>query len=69
MLVLLSVLLECEVFLLDSIISNVTTFVTSAVAWVGSTVDCITNNALLLSFTIVSFVGLGVGLIKRIIRM
>ena len=51
------------------IVTSVGSFVTSAVAWIGSYVDSITGQPLLLAFTLVSFVGLGVSLIKRIISM
>lgn len=52
-----------------SILGDVTTLVTSAVSWVGSFVGAITSNPLILLFVIVAFVGLGVGLIKRLVRL
>lgn len=52
-----------------TIMGNVTSIVTEAIKWVGSFVGVITSNPLLLMFVIVGFVGLGVGLIKRIIRL
>lgn len=52
-----------------SILSNVTAFVTEAIKWVGSFVGAITSNPLILSFVIVAFVGLGVGLIRRLVRL
>jgi hypothetical protein len=57
------------VFLLADLLGNVTSFVTSAISWVGSFVGVITDNPLLLMFVITSFVGLGVGLIRRLIRV
>lgn len=51
------------------IISAVTSLVTASVGWVNSFVGVITNQPLLLLFVIVGFVGLGVGLIKRLIRL
>ena len=54
---------------MDDIISAVTALVTASVGWVNSFVDVITNQPLLLLFVIVGFVGLGVGLIKRLIRL
>lgn len=51
------------------IISAVTSLVTGAISWVTSYVGAITSNDLLLLFVIVSFVGLGVGLIRRLIRL
>lgn len=52
-----------------TILGNVTSLVTEAIKWVGSFVGAITANPLLLMFVIVAFVGLGVGLIKRLVRV
>lgn len=52
-----------------TIVGNVTSLVTEAIKWVGSFVGAITSNPLLLMFVIVAFVGLGVGLIKRLVRV
>ena len=52
-----------------TIVGNVTTLVSEAIKWVGSFVGVITSNPLLLMFVIVAFVGLGVGLIKRLVRV
>ena len=43
-----------------AILTNVTSFVTAAVGWVGSFVDCIVAQPLLEMFVITSFVGLGI---------
>lgn len=52
-----------------TILSNVTSLVTEAIKWVGSFVGAITSNPLILMFVIVAFVGLGVGLIRRLVRL
>ena len=39
---------------------------TSAVSWIGSFVGAIVDNPLILTFVIVGFVGLAIGLIKRL---
>lgn len=52
-----------------SILTSVTAVVTEAIAWIGDYVTLIQGQPLLLLFVITSFVGLGVGLIKRIIRL
>lgn len=52
-----------------AILSDVTLFVTEAIDWITSFVGVITAQPLLLMFVIVAFVGLGVGLIKRLIRL
>lgn len=54
---------------MSAIIANVTEIVTAAVGWITSYVGAITANPLILMFVIVSFVGLGVGLIRRMIRL
>lgn len=54
---------------LDAILSSVSSLVTSAISWITSYVGVITSTPLLLLFVITSFVGLGVGLIKRLIRL
>ena len=51
------------------IISSVTSLVSASVGWVNSFVGAITGQPLLLMFVITSFVGMGVGLIKRLIRL
>lgn len=58
-----------EAVTITTILGYVTTFVTEAIKWVGSFVTVITDNPLILAFVIVAFVGLGVGLIKRLIRL
>lgn len=54
---------------LAAIIGDIGKIVTAGVTWVGSFVGAITDNPLILMFVIVGFVGLGVGLIKRLIRL
>lgn len=54
---------------MDTIIGAVTSLVTAAVTWVTSFLGAIVANDLLLLFVIVSFVGLGVGLLRRLIRL
>ena len=52
-----------------TILSNVSALVTESIKWVGSFVGAITSNPLILMFVIVAFVGLGVGLIRRLVRL
>lgn len=52
-----------------TILTNVSSLVTESIKWVGSFVGAITSNPLILMFVIVAFVGLGVGLINRLIRL
>lgn len=58
-----------EAVTIATIVADITTMVTSAVTWVGSFVGAITANPLLLMFVIVGFVGLGVGLLRRLKSM
>lgn len=51
------------------IIGAVTSLVGGAISWVTSFIGVITSNDLLLLFVITSFVGLGVGLLRRMIRL
>ena len=52
-----------------SILSSVTAFVTEAIVWVQQFATVITETPILLMFVITAFVGLGVGLIRRLIRL
>lgn len=54
-----------------SILSAITSVVTTAMQWAGSVVTFITGEGheLVLLFVIVAFVGLGVGMLKRMIRL
>lgn len=54
---------------MNEVMSNVSTIVTSALSWITSFVTAITANPLILAFVIVAFVGLGVGLISRLIHL
>lgn len=53
----------------SSILTEVTAIVTSAITWIGQFATAITSNPIILMFVVVSFVGLGVGLIRRMIRL
>lgn len=54
---------------LATLLSDISSFVTSAITWVTSYVSAITSNPLILGFVIVAFVGMGVGLINRLIKL
>lgn len=54
---------------ITQITADVTSIVTAAITWIQSFVNAITSNPLILMFVIIAFVGLGVGLIKRLIRL
>lgn len=54
-----------------TILTAIGNVVTSAMTWAGSVVTFITGegNELVLLFVIITFVGLGVGMLRRIIRL
>lgn len=54
---------------MEAIITAVGAIVTGSVSWIGSFVTTITAQPLLLFFVLMSAAGLGVGLIRRIIRL
>nr|CRY94831.1 hypothetical protein [uncultured prokaryote] len=54
---------------MEAFTTDVGQLVTAAITWIGKYVTVITENPLLLAFVVVSFVGLGVGLIRRLIRI
>lgn len=51
------------------ILSAVTSLVNAAVSWITTFCTTITGQPLLLLFVITGFVGLGVGLIKRLVKI
>lgn len=58
-----------EALTLADILGYITNLVTAAVGWVGQFITVITENPLLLMFVIMSVVGLGIGLLSRLIRL
>lgn len=54
---------------MQTIMTAVGDIVSSGIEWISDFVGVVTSNPLLLAFVVVSFVGLGIGLIKRLIRL
>lgn len=54
---------------LDQIVENVGTLVTGTVTWMGEIVNFITSNPLVMVFVTISLVGLGVGLLSRVLGL
>ena len=54
---------------MDSLISNISAVFTAAIGWAGTVGTTVTESPLLLFGVIVSFVGLGVGLFKRLLHV
>lgn len=55
--------------IMSVILGQVSTFVNESISWITSYVNLITEQPLLLAFVVVSFVGLGIGLISRLIHI
>ena len=52
-----------------TVLGNVDSIVTKAIAWVGSWMTAIVGQPILLLFMLLPLVGLGVGFIKRLVRI
>lgn len=52
-----------------TIIQYVTSLVTAAIGWLGQFSDAVLSHPILLLGVITSFVGLGVGLMKRLMNL
>lgn len=52
-----------------TITSNVSSIVTAAAGWIETYVGVIMDNPLILTFVVLSIAGMGVGLIRRMIRL
>ena len=58
-----------ETTAISTILGTVTSLVTESIDWLTAFVTAIVSNELLLLFVVTAFVGLGIGLIKRIIKL
>lgn len=56
---------------MDLVISNIGKLVTAAVTWITSTVGVITasGNELILVSALMGFVGIGIGLLRRVFKL
>lgn len=54
---------------LASILTDVGSVVTSALSWAGDVVDFIVANPIVMIFVIVPLVGLGIGMVRRMISL
>lgn len=66
-----AVIFLSEVNFMATILTAIGNVVQSAMTWAGSVVSFITGEGheLVLLFVIISFVGLGVGMLRRLIRL
>lgn len=60
---------ETTAMAISELMTNATGIVTPALQWVGQVVTTITSNPLLLLFALLGLVGLGVGLVRRILAV
>lgn len=56
-------------YAISNMITDIGSFVTAAVDWVGSFVGAITGNPLILGFVLVALIGTGIGVINRLIHV
>lgn len=54
---------------MQAIIDAITTIVNGSVSWIQSTGNIIASTPMLLFMVLVSFVGIGIGLFKRLTRI
>lgn len=60
---------EGGVDVMTSLLSTITEVFTAAVGWVGTVASTITGQPLLLISCVIGFIGLGVGLFKRMFNI
>lgn len=61
--------MEGEARTMATVISSITEVFTAAVGWVGTVAETVAGEPLLLIGVVVSFVGLGIGLFSRLLRV
>lgn len=54
---------------LTSILSSITEIFTAGISWVGTVSDTVAGNPLMLFCVLISFIGIGIGLFKRLMRV
>lgn len=54
---------------ISALVAEVTTIVTESIKWITLFVGGITSNPLILMFVLLLVVGMGVGLIRRLVRI
>lgn len=58
-----------ETYTLAALLADVTTILTSVVSWIGTFVQVICSNPLLLLFVVIGVAGVAIGFINRLIRV
>lgn len=52
-----------------TVLSTITEVFTAAVGWVGTVAETVTSNPLLLIGVVIGFIGVGIGLFSRLLRV
>lgn len=60
---------EAATMTMATLISDITSVFTAAIGWVGTVADTVAGEPLLLLGVIIGFVGLGVGLFRRLLNI
>lgn len=60
---------EATAYSISTMMTDIGSWVTNSVSWIGSFVGAITDNKLILGFVLVALIGTGVGLINRLIHV
>ena len=61
--------MEATAITMTSIISAITEIFTGAISWLGTVSDTVAANPLLLFGVLISFIGVGIGLFKRLLHV
>ena len=56
-------------YTISSMLTDIGSWVTNSVTWVGEFVGAITDNKLILGFVLVALIGTGIGVINRLIHV
>lgn len=61
--------LEATPMTMDTLISTITSIFTAAIGWVGTVAETVAGQPLLLLGVVLGFIGVGVGLFSRLLRV
>jgi len=54
---------------MDTVLTNISTVFTSAMGWAGTVGTAVAGNPLLLVGVVMGFVGVGIGVFRRLLRL
>lgn len=61
--------MDATTITMTSIISSITEIFTGGISWLGTVSDTVSSNPLLLFGVLIGFIGVGVGLFKRLLHV